>query len=138
LEFENLSVGASPQVQLSYVTPEQLDAKHPPDGDQGVPQVYTIVGTNLYLGPCPDSNYTVYIQYYQKWTALSADGDTNWIMTNHPGVYLWGSLLEAAPFLGDDERIAVWQSKFDQDSQDLQTADDTALRSGSVLRVRTL
>lgn len=46
-------------------------------------------------------------------TALSDGNTTNWVLTNHPDVYLFGSLSESAPYLGQDERVVLWQAKYD-------------------------
>jgi hypothetical protein len=43
-------------------------------------------------------------------SALSASNTTNWLLTLAPDLYLYGSLLEAAPYIGNDERIPVWAS----------------------------
>ena len=37
---------------------------------------------------------------------------TNWVLTSHPDVYLFGSLYQAAPYLKDDERVPVWESRY--------------------------
>jgi hypothetical protein len=47
-------------------------------------------------------------------TSLSASVDTNWLLTNHPDIYLYGTLLEAAPYLKDDARVALWQNEYDR------------------------
>lgn len=47
-------------------------------------------------------------------TSLSASVSTNWLLTNHPDVYLYGSLLEAQPYLMDDARIASWAQIFER------------------------
>ena len=39
---------------------------------------------------------------YQK--ALAS----NWLLACAPDAYLYGALLESAPYIKDDERIAVW------------------------------
>jgi hypothetical protein len=47
-------------------------------------------------------------------TSLSGSNTTNWLLTNHPDVYLYGTLLEAQPYLMDDARIATWAQIFDR------------------------
>ena len=44
--------------------------------------------------------------------SLSVSNTTNWVLANHPDVYLFGALAEAAPYLGNDERSVLWQSKY--------------------------
>lgn len=135
LEYENLTLGTTPQRVLTYETPEQMDVRFPLGGGQSRPMVYTIIGDRLYLGPCPDQAYDIVQTYYKKFDALSTT-PTNWLLTNHPGVYLWAALCEAAPFMADDSRLPVWEGKYSADVRALQTADDKSLRSGTVMRVR--
>lgn len=37
--------------------------------------------------------------------------DPNWLLTAHPDIYLYGTLVEAAPFLKDDARVPVWEAR---------------------------
>ena len=46
--------------------------------------------------------------------ALSDADPTNWVLSDYPNLYLYGSLLHSAPFLKDDMRLGMWQGKFDQ------------------------
>lgn len=47
-------------------------------------------------------------------TSLSGSVSTNWLLTNHPDIYLYGTLLESAPYLKDDARVALWQAEYDK------------------------
>lgn len=138
LQAESLSLSnTSPPGALSVVTPEILDRKFPAAYVTGQPQVYTVVGDQLLFGPTPDAVYAVSLTYYQRWAALSVSS-TNWLLTNHPNVYLFAALAEASGYLFNDERIPIWEAKYQADARSLQEVDDTALRSGSAMRVRTL
>jgi hypothetical protein len=138
LEMENITLtNTTPPAALSVVTPEIMDRKFPNGYVTGQPVVYTIVGDAIQLGPTPDAVYTVSLDYYQRFAALSTT-PTNWLLTNHPGVYLFGALAEGAPYLMEDERTPLWDTKYRAEVAALQQADDAALRSGSAMRVRTL
>jgi hypothetical protein len=52
--------------------------------------------------------------YYARISELVNANDTNWLLGAHPDVYLFGSLVEAAGFLHDDPRMAVWDSRLQQ------------------------
>jgi hypothetical protein len=138
LEMENITLtNTTPPAALSVVTPEIMDRKFPSGYANGQPVVYTIVGDAIQLGPTPDAVYTVSLDYYQRFAALSTT-PINWLLTNHPGVYLFGALAEGAPYLMEDERTPLWDTKYRAEVAALQQADDAALRSGSAMRVRTL
>lgn len=138
LEMENISItSVTPAAALSVVTPEILDRRYPSNYGTGQPAVYTILGDVIQFGPTPDAAYTVSMDYYQRWAALSV-APTNWLLTNHPSVYLFAALVEGAAYLMDDARQAMWLQRFAQEAAQLQQMDDQALRSGSAMRVRTL
>ena len=137
LELENLTLNTTPNRPLTYITPEQMDKEFPVGSGTGRPQAYTIIGQLLYFGPVPDQAYGIGAQYYQRFSPL-ATTPTNWLLVNYPAVYLYGALCEAAPWLIEDDRIAVWEGKYKSTVDSLQTTDDTALRSGSVMRVRVV
>ena len=49
--------------------------------------------------------------YYAKLPPL-AQNDPNWLLEKAPNVYLFGTLLFAAPFMMDDMRMATWGQLF--------------------------
>jgi hypothetical protein len=139
LEAENLTLSnTSPVGALSVVTPEYIDRKYPPSANYtGQPAVYTIVGDSLVLGPTPDGVYTLSLDYYQRFTALST-ASTNWLLTNHPAVYLNACLVEGSAYLMDADKAKAYEARYQAAISDLQFRDDAALRSGSAMRVRAL
>ena len=51
--------------------------------------------------------------------ALSESNTTNWLLTLAPDLYLYGVLLESAPYMKEDERISTWGSGFSTALNDL-------------------
>lgn len=77
--------------------------------ETGKPGAFTIEGENFVFAPYPSSgSYTFKVHYWKKFTALSGDSDTNWLLTNARGLLLYGSLLEAALYLEDDAAATKW------------------------------
>ncbi len=76
----------------------------------GTPRFYSIVGRSIELAPTPASSGNMDVAYYQAIPALVADGDTNWLLTYEPDIYLYTTLLHAAPFLQDDQKTAVMEN----------------------------
>ena len=138
LEAENVSLLTDPKTQLVYVNIEHLDSQYPTGLRTGSPAVYTLEGDNILLGPTPDGVYQVDLLYYGKFAALSASTDTNWLLTNHPSIYLFAALAEAHPYTMDDGRVALWEQKYAKDVKALQDADDQSMFSGTSLRVRQI
>lgn len=137
LELENVGVSSNPDWNLQYANIEYLNTNFPDNSYTGRPLFYTIEGANLLLGPNPDAVYALSIYYYQKFPALATAG-TNWLLLNHPGIYLWACLAESAPYTLEDPRLPMWESKYKSLVEALQKSDDDAMYSGSVLRVRKL
>lgn len=81
-------------------------------GCSGQPKNFTIEAGNLVLGPIPDSSYTGRLLYYKKFSALASDSDTNWILTNAPGAYLQGALLEAYRYVRNMEQAQAALNTF--------------------------
>lgn len=92
---------------LQYVAPERY-SEH--SNSEGVPTVYTYLNNSILTSGTGAASYV--LDYYQAFANLSADADTNWLLTNAPGVYLYGTLIESAPFLGDMSMFGSWLSAF--------------------------
>ena len=137
LELENISCTVSGiDRNLEYINIERLNVKYPDGSWNGPPMVYTLEGDNILLGPVPDAVYSLPIFYYSRWVAL-ATTSTNWLLTNHPNIYLYATLAEAADYVHDAEAMAKWESKYNLGVKQLQDSDDKSMFSGSALRVRT-
>jgi len=79
-----------------------------------------------YVAPTPDQNYTFEILYYERISPLSSTNQTNWLTQNAPTAMLFGTLLQAMPFLKNDQR-QIFQQKY--------TEAITSLKSEDVSRV---
>jgi len=101
------------------------------------PQWFTIEGENLVFGPSPDTTYTGKLLYLQRFTTLSGDTDTNWLLTNARGLLLFGALLEAAPFLEDDSRLMTWAVRYDDLAEKVHEANKRDRYTGAPLVSRS-
>lgn len=83
--------------------------------DTAEPEYYADYDYDHWLvAPTPDRDYPAEILYYELPPLLSDEVQTNWITERVPQLLLYATLLEAAPFLKNDERIQVWQSMYDR------------------------
>ena len=134
VQMREFHLTTDPLTPLSYITPEMM-ARIWAGSSQGKPEVFTIIADNVRLGPNPDAVYTTSMLYYKKITALSASATTNDMLTNNPDIYLYGTLLEATPFIMQDERVGLWLAAFEKAVADIQDQDNKDRHSGSQLRV---
>jgi len=134
LQMREIHLETSPIVPLSYITPEIM-YRIRAGSVNGRPNSYTIMGENILFGPTPDSVYAYSMTYYKALDALSDNAPTNWAILNAPDMYLYGTLLQAEPFLMNDERVPLWERGFRQAISDLQEQDNKDRHSGSEMRV---
>jgi hypothetical protein len=108
-----------------------------PDSTQrDIPLFYADYGYyNWLIVPTPVAAYPWQINYYQLPPLLDDTNQTNWLTDIIPTTLRYRVMMEASPFLKDDERINTWQSLYQQSiagltSQDLQRIiDHTTTRS---------
>lgn len=132
LESVRMVILGSPNIALNYLAPEAL-TKQFNSTITGQPVAYTVLGNNFQFGPVPDSVYSIEYVYRQRIPALSSSNTTNWLLTKWPYVYLYAALVEAAPYLGQDQRLAVWEAKY----QDLvKNINDIDWFTGVSMKVR--
>lgn len=84
------------------------------DGTSGRPQAYALVGQSIVLADTPDAAYELVIGYFREVPALTSSNTTNWLLTAHPDLYLWGSLTAAEAYLKDDDRVLLWKAAWDE------------------------
>lgn len=136
LEVKSLKLQTNPVTPLQFETIDSLDNLQSQYPSSGKPRYFSIVGGQIRTVPVPDSSYDTELTYYAKLTKLSDSVTTNWLLTAAPDVYLYGALLQAAPYLKDDARITVWATMYTSAMEDLQVADDRGATSGGALIAR--
>lgn len=109
--------GTDEDATLEQVSVQQLTWLRKRMSARGVVRFYAIVGRRIEFCPTPTAGATLEMSYYQAITALSADGDANWVLTYHPDIYLYTALLHSAPFLKDEEKTALFSNLVSQSIQ---------------------
>lgn len=118
---------------LEYKAPSQM-AKYEP-GCTDDPQFYTTILNNLEIGAAPDNSYTYEWIYYANLPSISAGA--NWVMTNAPDMYLYGSLLHSAPYLKNDTRLTTWGTIYSTILSQVEQVNTKNRQSGSPLQIRS-
>ncbi len=99
------------------------------------PKGFINLASKLELGPVPDAVYSIRLYYYQKIPALVTNS-SNWLLTNFPQIYLFGSLVASESYLGTDQAISKWGNLYDNAIQKLQGSVDRNKYGGSALKVQ--
>ena len=140
LEIVRIVLDLTPVVVLEYLTPEEISERRVSMSATGKPYYFTVIGgssNQLEVVPSPDSTYTSSIVYYTRIAALSDSATSNWLLAAHPDIYLFGTLVEAEPYLKNDERMPMWTSRLDKALMALRLQGERELHTGSSLRMRS-
>lgn len=79
--------------------------------------------THWLVAPTPDAAYAFEVLYYERVQPLDSTNQTNWFTIYAPQALLYGSLLQAMPFLKNDDRIPMWQAQYSAIMQTLKAED---------------
>ena len=101
--------------QMGRISDQEYLLRSHSQGAESEPQAFARIGSELLLWPPPAEPVTVKLVYWQDLSGqLVSDSDTNDILRIAPDLYVYGALLEAMPYLAQDERTETWNSLFDQ------------------------
>lgn len=102
---------------------EYLKNYWPDDTQTDVPLYYADTDwDHWYLAPTPSTDFTFEVLYYERISPLSSTNQTNWLTQNAPNAMLFGTLLQAMPFLKNDQR-QIFQQKYTESLQSLKAED---------------
>lgn len=136
LEAINLQLNVTPVRVLDFVTLDQADRIRANRYGETNADAYTIVGDQLEVVPPVGTNTEIDMTYYMKVPSLSDGSPTNWLLTAWPDLYLYATLVHAAPYLREDERVGVWKGMADQLLEEIRLSDERVKHSGGPLRAR--
>jgi len=133
----SLILKTDPVHPLEYVTNEAMNDLKATSSAVGKPNYYTHVGTEIQVYPAPDgTGYTGEVVYYAKIPPLTDSNTSNWLLDIAPDIYLYGTLVQSAPYLRDDERTGVWASLYKQGIEELIVSDQRT-RGQTSVRMKT-
>ena len=117
--------------RLFFLPSELLDEKRFAAQDApGQPRYFTIFGSELEMFPTPDTTYTLEMVYRRLIPPLALNS-SNWLLINHPDAYLYGALMEAEPYMKNDQRIATWAQALSAVTEAINSvSNDAAFNAG--------
>ena len=137
LELDNVQINTSPIKRLEQVSLNKADDLKRVNSTTGEPRYFSVQGASLELIPTPGTSYTLEIVYYEKLPKLTSSNTTNWLLASHPDIYLYGALVQAQPFLGNDERLGTWGTLLGKALEELRVSDERAQTEGGTLVMRS-
>lgn len=130
----DMMTGGDPMRRLKYLEPDSLANVKAANRFCGgeCTKYYSIVGNTLRFLPLPPSDMTVELVYWARVPALTDAAPTNWVLTDHPDVYLYGSAIQACIYLKTDPSTfgtLFLQAISDVNDNDPVPSDAAALRT---------
>ncbi len=129
---------------LEYLSQNAYDErKMNSENKIGEPQYYTFAALNgtgiVMLFPQPKTRTfdKVNLSYLTE-LSLSTNSQENWLLEDSPDVYLYGSLIHAAIYLKDDERLALFSQMYGAAVQRVNASSNDAEYKHDRLRTRKL
>jgi hypothetical protein len=116
---------------------EQMLIQYPRAGTAGQPKWIARNAETFIFGPVPSSGYTLNGTYYAKPTLLrsfASDAAAHWLILNAPDLLLYGSLMEAQPYVMNDKRYPLWDAKYKEALQDYRDLIRTQNNSGGSMQ----
>ena len=107
----------------------------PDDSMQDDPQFYSDYDYSHFLvAPTPRITGPAEMNVYMLPPLLDAGNQSNWVTEFAPEMLLYASLLELTPFLGQDERIQIWQDAYDRAASGLSQQDQGRMKDRAAER----
>lgn len=126
------SSGTSPILLRKF---EYLKNYWPNVNTTGTPLYYADTDwDHWYLAPTPSTTFSFAVLYYERISPLSSTNQTNWLTQNAPNAMLFGTLLQAMPFLKNDQRT-IFQQKYTEALQSLKAEDVTRVGDRQAIAV---
>lgn len=101
----------------------------------GAARFYGQQGTNLLFYPGLSNGATVAGRYYKRPPDIGL-GALNAAFNRYPDVWLYAALAEAAPFIGEDTRLAMWKQQYKARVTSANRSDRNRMSMGSRMTVR--
>jgi hypothetical protein len=137
LQTTRLELVADRSYRMELVSIDDLLQLRQGNGaSSGRPQYFSHVGEQLEVFPAPDGIYSAELLYHQKIPVLSDVAPTNWLLTDYPDAYLYGALMQAAPYLDDDQKMQVWAGLYASAVNSINAETKKARYSGAGMRIR--
>jgi hypothetical protein len=136
LETRSIVLNTSPVRLLNFRTIDSMAQYKAAFPAPSRPSEFTVIGDSFQFLPAPDTTYIATLTYYQAIPRLSDAMPTNWLLAKAYDIYLYGALINSAPYLKEDGRIQTWAQYYQGAVDALQVEDDRAQTASSGLKAK--
>jgi hypothetical protein len=121
---------------LQFLSGVQMDEMRTNRQDvAGCPRYFSVFGNEIELLPTPAAVTTLEMIYRQNLPSVNSNS-TNWLLALAPDAYLYGALLESAPYIKQDERIQIWGAAVQSALADLNSLGSNSAFNAGPVQVR--
>lgn len=131
LEYRRITVETNPPRRIEYVTPQEADTIRESQAT-GAPRFFSVSGNKLQM--LPYSSVGISYVYYKSLPSLSEADPSNWLLTRHYDLYLYGTLVQAALYLKDDP--SSWAALFDSALSEIEIENTRSQYQGTTPQMR--
>lgn len=129
LEFRSVTLDNAQGPRLQFLTPDLFFSNRRYFSGEAPESMFTIEGDTIYAAPGGSSD--LYVSYYGRFTEMTADDDTTWLLTNHYDVHLHAMLYAAADYEQDDALMARFLQQYEAGIRELNRNDRRARTRGA-------
>jgi hypothetical protein len=130
LAWRRLTWTGNPRRELSYVEPSWLQGAYP-DSPVDIPAVFTIEGNRIETMPIDADDTALELVYFQQVPPLAANS-SNWLMSAHPDLYLFGTLAEAQAYAVNPDAAALWKARRDELFEEIEALSNKTRGPGAI------
>lgn len=130
-KMRKIHIEGSPDRPLDEISPVAAPRRF--SGDSGTPLAYWTEGRTLVLAPPPSEETTFRVTYFTRIAPLTVNAPSNWVLEEHPDIYVWGTLMEAAAYIRDPEAVGYCEGRYETGIAELQLESATDRWGGGPL-----
>lgn len=130
-------VTASGRLAVMPRTALQMSALYEQQNEEGA-MVYCLRGAEMEVVPSLAAGSALEINYRSSLAQFVDDADTNSILSKYPNIYVYASMMELAPFIQGEERLAVWQGLYNEEVRRINEEAEDYEMSGAPLQIISL
>ena len=86
------------------------------------------------FAPPPSETFALKMRYWATIVRLGDSVQSNWLLAEHSDIYLYGCLIETAPYLKNDSRVGLWRAEYERRITELDANIKDGQWGGSLLR----
>jgi hypothetical protein len=133
--FVGIGTGNNTRSEIYPRAYEYIRSYWPNPTTTGTPRFYADYDYSHWLiAPTPVAALPMEILYYELPPLLDDTNQTNWFTEYTPNALLYATLLESAPFLKNDERIATWEGFYNRSVAALNGEDIRQISDRGIIR----